>query len=103
MTLLKSAKGFSAEARKGMAVLAVAALAVIVMVYLLLAWHTAAAERLRQAEAEHAMVAARAAKAAASRPNCRSGLTVAGVWLAVGAVRKRISSTSRATDPALEG
>ena len=64
MTLLKSAKGFSAEARKGMAVLAVAALAVIVMVYLLLAWHTAAAERLRQAEAEHAMVAARAAKAA---------------------------------------
>jgi hypothetical protein len=64
MTLLKSAKGFSAEARKGMAVLAVAALAVIVMVYLLLTWHTAAAERLRQAEAEHAMVAARAAKAA---------------------------------------
>ena len=64
MTLLKSAKGFSAEARKGMAVLAVAALAVIVMVYLLLAWHTAAAERLRQAEAEHDMVAARAAKAA---------------------------------------
>ena len=64
MTLLKSAKGFSAEARKGMAVLAVAALAVIVMVYLLLAWHSAAAERLRQAEAEHDMVAARAAKAA---------------------------------------
>ena len=64
MTLLKSAKGFSAEARKGMAVLAVAALAVIVMIYLFLAWHSAAAERLRQAEAEHDMVAARAAKAA---------------------------------------
>ncbi len=63
MTLLKSALGFSAEARKGIAVLAVAALAVIVMVYLLLAWHSAAAERLRQAEAEHDMVAARAAKA----------------------------------------
>ena len=34
------------------------------MIYLFLAWHSAAAERLRQAEAEHDMVAARAAKAA---------------------------------------
>ncbi len=64
MTLLKSAQRFSAEARKGMAVLAVALLALIVMAYLLLAWHSAAAERLRQAEAEHDMVAARVAKAA---------------------------------------
>ena len=64
MTLLKSATGFSIEARKGMAVLAVALLALIVMAYLLLAWQSAAAERLRQAEAEHDMVGARVSKAA---------------------------------------
>lgn len=57
------AKAFSAEARKGMAVLAAAALAVAALAYLLLVWHSAAAERLAQAEAEHDMVAARAAKA----------------------------------------
>lgn len=63
MSFLRTTKGFSAEARKGMAVLAVAAFAVIVMAYLLLAWHSGASERLRQAEVEHEMVATRAAKA----------------------------------------
>lgn len=57
-------KGYSAEARKGMVILAAAALALCVLVYLLAAWHSAESERLAQAEAEHQMVAARAAKAA---------------------------------------
>lgn len=64
MNFLQTAKGYSAEARKGMAVLGVAALAVLCLVYLLFSWHSAAAERLAQAEAEHQLVAARAAKAA---------------------------------------
>ena len=57
------AKQFSGEARKGMAVLAVAGLALVVLLYLLMSWHSVEAERLRQSEAEHDLVAARAAKA----------------------------------------
>lgn len=64
MTMLARTKGYSAEARKGMAILAAAALALCVLVYLLVAWHSAEAGRLAQAEAEHQMVAGRAAKAA---------------------------------------
>lgn len=63
MTLTRT-RGFSVEARKGMAVLAVAALAVATFAYLMLTWHSQESERLRQAEAEHDLVAARAAKAA---------------------------------------
>lgn len=57
-------RGFSAEARKGMAILAAALVALGVLAYLLLAWHSAAAQRLVEAEAEHQLVSARAAKAA---------------------------------------
>lgn len=64
MTRLAGAKALSTEARKGLAVLGVAALALLCVAYLIYAWHAAAAERLQQAEAEHEMVAARAAKAA---------------------------------------
>ena len=63
MSLLRSAKDLSPEARRGIAVLGVAALALLALMYLLLTWHAAAAERLRQAEAENALVAARTAKA----------------------------------------
>jgi Tfp pilus assembly protein PilO len=63
MTLLKSTAGYSLEARKGMAIIALLAAVLVVLVYLLFAWHSAASDRLRQAEAEHQMVAARAAKA----------------------------------------
>ena len=63
MSRPKSAHGFSAEARKGMAILAVAGLALLALAYLLVTWHAAAQEGLRQAEAEHELVAARAAKA----------------------------------------
>ena len=63
MSLLRSAKDLSPEARRGIAVLGVAALAFLALMYLLLTWHAAAAERLRQAEAENALVAARTAKA----------------------------------------
>ena len=63
MTLAGIGKGFSPEARKGMLILAVAALAAIAVANLVVTWHSAAVERLQQAEAEHEMVAARAAKA----------------------------------------
>lgn len=63
MSLPGPAHGFSAEARKGMAVLAVAGLALLAIAYLIVTWHAAALEGLRQAEAEHELVAARAAKA----------------------------------------
>jgi len=62
VTLTKPA-GFSVEARKGMAVLAVAALAVGVFGYLVLTWQSQETERLRQARSEHDLVAARTAKA----------------------------------------
>lgn len=64
MTRHAGARNLSVEARKGLAVLGVAALALLCAAYLLYAWHAAAAERLQQAEAEHELVAARAAKAA---------------------------------------
>ena len=64
MTLLSATRELSADARRGVAVLAVVLLALVVAAYLLLAWHSAAADRLRQAEAEHDMVVARTAKAA---------------------------------------
>lgn len=57
-------RGFSMEARKGMAVLAVAALAAGVFGYLMLTWQSQETERLRQAQSEHDLVAARTAKAA---------------------------------------
>ena len=63
MTLVHSVRGFSAEARKGVAILAAAAVAAIILAYLLISWHGAAVGHLQQAEAEHEMVAARAAKA----------------------------------------
>lgn len=63
MNRLRSGKGYSAEARKGMAVLAVAGFAVAVLAYLILAWQSQEAERLRQAQSEHEMVVARTAKA----------------------------------------
>ena len=63
MNLIRSAKGYSTEARKGMAVLGVAGLAVAGLVYVIASLHFVAADRLRQAESEHEMVAARAAKA----------------------------------------
>jgi hypothetical protein len=58
-----TARGFSMEARKGMAVLAVAMLAVAVFAYLMLTWHSQETERLYQAQSEHDLVAARTAKA----------------------------------------
>jgi hypothetical protein len=63
MNILRSAKDLSPEARRGIAVLGVAALAFLALMYLLLTWHAAAAERLRQATDENALVAARTAKA----------------------------------------
>jgi hypothetical protein len=63
MNILRSAKDLSPEARRGIAVLGVAALAFLALMYLLLTWHAAAAERLRQAADENALVAARTAKA----------------------------------------
>lgn len=54
---------YSAEARKGMVILALAALLAIGLLYLLVAWHSSAADSLAQAQAEHELVAARAAKA----------------------------------------
>ena len=63
MTLVNPARGYSAEARKGMAIVAAAALALCVLAYLLVAWHAAESERLARADAEHKMVAERAAKA----------------------------------------
>ncbi len=62
MTLART-REFSVEARKGMAVLAVAALAVAVFAYLMMTWNSQESERLRQAEAEYDLVAARTAKA----------------------------------------
>lgn len=53
----------STEARKGVAVLAAAVLLLLGLVYLLLSWQSAAAERLAAAAAEHDLVAARSAKA----------------------------------------
>lgn len=64
MKLMSAASRYSSEARKGMAILVLGALAVAGLVYLVFAWHAAEADRLRQAETEHEMVAARAAKAA---------------------------------------
>ena len=64
MKLMSAASRYSSEARKGLAVLVLGALAVAGLIYVVFAWHSAAADRLRQAEAEHEMVAARAAKAA---------------------------------------
>lgn len=63
MTLLQSGKGLSAEGRKGLAVLGVAALVLLAVLYLLGSWQSAEADRLQQAQAEHDLVAARAAKA----------------------------------------
>ena len=63
MSVPRAPLGFSAEARKGMVILAVAAMAVLAAGYLLISWHSAATESLRQAEAQHELVAARAAKA----------------------------------------
>jgi Tfp pilus assembly protein PilO len=63
MNRVRSVRGLSAEARKGIAVLAVAALAVLAFGYLILAWQSQEAERLRQAQAENDMVVARTAKA----------------------------------------
>lgn len=51
------------EARKGIAVLAVAALALGVFAYLMLTWQSGETDRLRQAQSEHDLVAARTAKA----------------------------------------
>lgn len=64
MSWMRSAGRYSGDARRGMAVLAVAGFVLLVIAYFLVAWQQAAAERLRQAAAEHEMVAARAAKAA---------------------------------------
>lgn len=64
MNFLRQAKGLSAEARRGVAVLGVALLALLGVLYVLFNWHAAEADRLRQAETEHELVAARAAKAA---------------------------------------
>jgi len=63
MSMLKAGAGYSTEARKGMAVVALLVALLVLLAYLVLAWQSAASERLRQAEAEHQMVAARAAKA----------------------------------------
>ena len=64
MKLVNSANALSPEARRGIAVLGVAGLALLALVYLLFTWQATVAERLRQAEQEHALVAARTAKAA---------------------------------------
>lgn len=64
MNFLQQAKDLSAEARRGLAVLGVAALALLAVFYVILGWYGVEADRLRQAEAEHQLVAARAAKAA---------------------------------------
>lgn len=64
MNFIQTAKGFSSEARKGMAVLGVAALALLCLLYLIVSWQSVAAERLQQAQSEHDLVTARAAKAA---------------------------------------
>ncbi len=63
MTVLKAGAGYSTEARKGMAIIAALAALLVLLAYLVFAWQSAASDRLRQAEAEHQMVAARAAKA----------------------------------------
>lgn len=57
-------KRFSAEARKGIAILMAALLAVLAAAYLLATAQGEAQERLRQAQAEHDLVSARAGKAA---------------------------------------
>lgn len=64
MKALRAVASYSMEARRGMAVLAVAAFAVIVLAYLILAWQSQEAGRLRQAEQQHQLVVARTAKAA---------------------------------------
>ena len=63
MRFLDPRTGYSTEARKGMAIIALVVAVFALLVYAIFAWHSAASERLRQAEAEHQMVAARAAKA----------------------------------------
>ena len=63
MTFLNPRAGYSTQARKGMAIIALAVVVLLLVAYAMFAWHSAASERLRQAEAEHQMVAARAAKA----------------------------------------
>ncbi|MCA3554456.1 type II secretion system protein GspM [Aestuariivirga sp.] len=62
--IVPSVKTLSGEGRKGVAVLAVAALAAAVAAYLLLEWHAQAAGRLVQAQSGYDLVAARTAKAA---------------------------------------
>ncbi|MCA3561122.1 MAG: hypothetical protein IOC82_08865 [Aestuariivirga sp.] len=61
--IVSTVKNLSGEARKGVAVLAVAALAAVVLAYLLLVWNAQAAERLAEARSGHDLVAARTAKA----------------------------------------
>lgn len=56
-------KNLSSEARKGAAVLAGAGAVLLCLLYLVLSWQWAAAERLSQASSQHERVAARAAKA----------------------------------------
>lgn len=63
MNALKATSSLTPEARRGVAVLGVAGLALLALAYLLFTWHAAAADRLRQAEEGHALVAARTAKA----------------------------------------
>jgi len=57
-------KGLSAEAGKGIAILAAMLAALLALAYLLFAWHADAQERLQQAVGQHDLVVARAAKAA---------------------------------------
>ena len=64
MKLISAAGRYSGEARKGLAILALGAVALAGLAYVVVAWHGAEAERLAQAEAEHQLVKARAAKAA---------------------------------------
>ena len=58
-----SVSGLSSDARKGPAGRAGAGLAVLVLGYLILAWQSQEATRLRQAQSENDMVVARTAKA----------------------------------------
>ena len=63
MSAIRGNRGLSAEASKGAVILAAAALAVCAAAYGLFAWQEDASSRLAQAQADHDMVAARAAKA----------------------------------------
>ncbi len=77
MKRLIATRRLSAEAGKGVVILATLLVALLALAYVLFGWHVQAQDRLQQAAEQHDLVAARAAKAArdgASRLIAQDGI-----------------------------